>query len=221
MQPTYLPWMGFFGMMKSVDLFVFLDDVQFAHRSWQQRNRIRVAGGEAWLTVPVTRPLGQRTPIDRVLVNYDQGFPDSHVAMLHSNYGRSPHFTEVVPDIERILRARMAGLCDLNVSLTGFLANALGVETPTIMASALQVGGQQAELILNICRIVGATEYVSAPGSAVYLDPFAGFASEGVSIEYFTFLHQEYEQQYTPFVSHLSVVDAIANQGAAWVSSIL
>ena len=41
MQPTYLPWAGYFSLMKKVDTFVFLDSVQFERRSWQQRNRIR------------------------------------------------------------------------------------------------------------------------------------------------------------------------------------
>ncbi len=39
-QPTYLPWSGYFSMIKNADIFVFLDDVQFDKRSWQQRKRI-------------------------------------------------------------------------------------------------------------------------------------------------------------------------------------
>ena len=53
MQPTYLPWSGYFGLMQSVDVFVLLDSVQFARRSWQQRNQIKTANGAQWLTVPV------------------------------------------------------------------------------------------------------------------------------------------------------------------------
>ena len=53
MQPTYLPWLGYFALMDRVDCFILLDTVQFARRSWQQRNRIKTARGPLWLTVPV------------------------------------------------------------------------------------------------------------------------------------------------------------------------
>jgi WbqC-like protein family len=41
MQPTYLPWVGYLDLIDRVDVFVFLDNVQFERRSWQQRNQIR------------------------------------------------------------------------------------------------------------------------------------------------------------------------------------
>ncbi len=53
MQPTYLPWLGYFALIDRVDIFVFLDSVQFDRRSWQQRNRIKAADGLQMLTVPV------------------------------------------------------------------------------------------------------------------------------------------------------------------------
>ena len=53
MQPTYLPWIGYFALMDQVNIFVFLDSVQFDKRSFQQRNRIRTEQGELYLTVPV------------------------------------------------------------------------------------------------------------------------------------------------------------------------
>ena len=52
MQPTYLPWSGYFGLIESVDIFVILDTVQFAKRSWQQRNSIKTPNGNIFLTVP-------------------------------------------------------------------------------------------------------------------------------------------------------------------------
>jgi hypothetical protein len=61
-QPTYLPWLGYFGLLDQVDQFVILDTVQFEKQSWQQRNRIKTPTGLQWLTVPVTfrGRLGQR-----------------------------------------------------------------------------------------------------------------------------------------------------------------
>ena len=53
MQPTYLPWAGYFGLMMASDIFIFLDNVQFEKRGWQQRNQIKTLKGNLFLTVPV------------------------------------------------------------------------------------------------------------------------------------------------------------------------
>ncbi|WP_458576139.1 WbqC family protein [Aliamphritea spongicola] len=55
MQPTYLPWAGYFHLMSQVNFFVFLDDVQFSKSSWQSRNRINCFGDVQWISLPVTR----------------------------------------------------------------------------------------------------------------------------------------------------------------------
>ena len=52
-QPTFLPWVGYFGLLDFVDEFVFLDDVQFNKRSWQQRNWLIIGKKEKLLTIPV------------------------------------------------------------------------------------------------------------------------------------------------------------------------
>ena len=64
MQPTYLPWAGYFNLISQVDRFVFLDDVQFEKQSWQTRNRILLQGEECLISVPVrkTRHTDSRSP---------------------------------------------------------------------------------------------------------------------------------------------------------------
>ena len=54
-QPTFIPWYGYFGLVDYVDEFVFLNDVQFEVRSWQQRNYIKCNNEKKFLTVPVLK----------------------------------------------------------------------------------------------------------------------------------------------------------------------
>ena len=47
-QPCYLPWRGHFALMKTADVFVFYDDVQFTSntsRSFLARVQLKTAGG--------------------------------------------------------------------------------------------------------------------------------------------------------------------------------
>ena len=57
MQPTFIPWAGYFGLIKLVDQFVFLDDVQFDRRSWQQRNKIFENDKASFVTVPIIKKI--------------------------------------------------------------------------------------------------------------------------------------------------------------------
>ncbi|WP_368506726.1 WbqC family protein, partial [Staphylococcus pasteuri_A] len=41
MQPTYLPWLGYFSLINSADKFVFLDNVKLEKSDWHVRNKIK------------------------------------------------------------------------------------------------------------------------------------------------------------------------------------
>ena len=55
MQPGYLPWLGFFDLMKRSDVFVIYDDVQYTKNDWRNRNKVKTSNGTCWLTVPVEK----------------------------------------------------------------------------------------------------------------------------------------------------------------------
>ena len=55
MQPSYLPWIGYFDLIQRSNVFVFLNDVQFSKQSWQVKNKINSQGKELVLTVPVKK----------------------------------------------------------------------------------------------------------------------------------------------------------------------
>ena len=56
MQPTYLPWIGYFDLIDQSDVFVVLDTVAFSRQSWQQRNRIATAQGPLSLPLDASHP---------------------------------------------------------------------------------------------------------------------------------------------------------------------
>ena len=54
-QPSYLPWLGYFYMMKYADLFIYFDDVQYDKNGWRNRNKILVNNSEKWITLPIKK----------------------------------------------------------------------------------------------------------------------------------------------------------------------
>ena len=81
MQPTYLPYLGYFELIAAADVFVFLDDVQLARRSWQSRNRILTASGELMLTVP-TKKAPREARLDAIEIDDGQPWRERHLAAI-------------------------------------------------------------------------------------------------------------------------------------------
>lgn len=212
MQPTYLPWLGYFALIDLADVFVFLDDVQFDRRSWQQRNKIKGPNGEILLTVPVHKA-PRDTPIHEIEVNYDHGFPEKHLANLEHNYRPAPHFDRYWDSLSDVLDAKPAQLVDLNVYLIVWLAKELGLTTRYVRSSELSVQGQKDEYLANISDKLSASEYLSPVGSKDYLESSSKFADRGIDVRYLEFEHPTYPQLHGDFVSHLSVVDLLMNVG--------
>ena len=211
MQPTFLPWLGYFALIESVDKFVFLDVVQFESRSWQQRNRILINKEARWLTVPTTLPYGRNTLINQVLINSEHYSGESVLKTLKQAYGNKPGFEFIERNLFKAILSPPNHLSLMNVQLIKNISQSLGFNTSFILASELNVSGNKADLLLDISKTLGATTYVSPPGSRVYLDDYAGFSDSGISLEYQNFNHPIYPQGPDVFISHLSVIDAICN----------
>lgn len=211
MQPTFIPWLGYFGLINSVEKFVFLDVVQFESRSWQQRNRILINNETRWLTIPTSLPSGRSTQINQVLINSEHYSGTSIIKTITQAYGKKPGFDFIEEKLFHSLSNPPSHLSSLNVDLIKKISSALGIQTKFIAASELQVSGSKADLLLDICKTLGASTYVSPQGSKVYLDDYTGFSNSGIVLEYQNFIHPIYPQGKMDFVSHLSSIDAICN----------
>jgi len=212
LQPSYLPWLGYFEQLAHADVFVFLDDVQYTRSDWRNRNRIKTPRGPAWITVPVQRTGLQKTIAD-TYIDYTSDWPVRHLNLLRENYRRAPHFDEVMAIIERRLLARAVRLVDLCVDLILDFANYMALPAHTQLASALNVNSADPhDRLIALCRAVGATEFYEGRAGSDYLEP-ARFAEAGIDLVYQDYRHPEYAQSFPPFISHLSIVDLLFHHG--------
>jgi len=215
MQPMYLPWIGYFGLMNTVDIFVFLDSVQFSKQSWQQRNRIKTPNGTMWLTVPVLSKGKSGQLISEVAVDL-RGFQRKHRCTIEQSYKRTQYFNAYATALFEILEQKNTLLSELNISLILYLKNAFGINAKIVLASeiARDPSWDKVEYLMNICNELNATEYHSPVGSKEYLSGSINlFREAGISIKYNEFLHPEYSQQHGEFIPYLSAVDLLFNEG--------
>lgn len=213
MQPTYLPWVGYFALMKSVDIFIILDSVQFSKRSWQQRNQIKTESGPKWLTVPVISKGKMEQLITDVQIDHSNKFPENHINMIKQNYKKSKFFNNYSEDLFNILRKKHKNLSSLSIDLILLIRELLGIKTTIKYSSDFSTKGSKDELLAELCEHVGATEYISPPGSKVYLDKSVSFVRRNISVTYFDYKHIEYNQLHGGFAEYMSAIDLLFNYG--------
>jgi len=214
-QPAYLPWLGYCDRVARSDVHVVLDHVQFEKNSFVNRNRVRAAVGACWLTVPV-RTAGRfgALAIRDVEIDNTSDWRRRHWHTLVQNYGKAPHFGDHAEFLESTYAQAWTQLAPLCAALAEHILAALDIRTPRVNSSELGVGGRKDELILNICRRLGATTYLSGALGRNYLNP-ARFAEHGIEIVYQDYAHPTYPQGYEPFLPNLSVVDLLCHCGPA------
>ncbi|MEO8021568.1 WbqC family protein [Polaromonas sp.] len=220
MQPTYLPWCGYFGLMQAVDVFVLLDSVQFARRSWQQRNQIKAANGVQWLSVPVLSKGKRDQLISEVEVDRTGNFALAHRKTIEMSYAKTPFFKAYADDLLPLLDNPSPRLSDLTISLILWLKSQLGITTQVLRSSELGGSGAKGELLASLCRELGASSYISPPGSKDYLDETDAFEKIGVPVKYYEFKHPVYPQPFGDFMPYMSTIDMLFNCGERSLSLI-
>ncbi len=217
MQPTYLPWLGYFDLMDQVDELVLLDSVQFSYQSWQHRNRIvKSGGGLEWLTVPVKSRGRMHKRIDEIELS-ERPFADEHIRRMRDAYDGAPFGSMLRPIYDVLARSAASAhrLSEVTIPLLEELSAALGIDTPLVRASDLAVEGRRTELLRAICGHRGASTYLSPRGALQYLESDrAVLETAGIEVLVQCYDHPEYPQHGTrKFTGFASTVDLIANAG--------
>jgi len=210
-QPQYLPWLGYFDKMQQADVFCYLDNVQYKKNEWQNRNRIKTAGGWQWLTVPVSYRFPQK--INEVKINHAAKWAHKHLQALLTNYSKAPFYKEYIDRFENAYTKKYEKLSDLNIHLIEMLRDILGLsQKATLIASQLSTSTDPTRRLIELCRAAGGDTYLAGRDGARYMD-LDLFADSGIKVVFQDFNHPAYPQLFGNFESHLSVVDLLFNCG--------
>lgn len=210
-QPEHLPWLGFFNKMMLVDEFIYLDNVQFKKRYFENRNKIKTQSGWDWLNVPVKTKGLYTQKINEVEIDNSQSWQRKYLNKIRSHYSKSDFFEEVFNPLQEIVKQDYEKLVALNISLINFIREYLEIITPAIFASDV-AKSKGSDLILQICLKRGAKTYLSGPDGRNYLQ-LDEFKKNNIEVIYHDYRHPEYKQTSSGFLSYMSVIDLIFNYG--------
>lgn len=215
LQPSYIPWRGYFDQIRRADLFIFYDDVQYDKHGWRNRNQIKTAQGRQWLTIPVhSKGATDGVAIKDVRIDWSKPWAKNHLKALTISYSKAPHFASYTPWLASVFERRDEFLADFTISLTIEIAREIGIAHTRFMRSSEIPGidGQKTERLIQILKHVGAAHYISGPSARDYIEP-EKFAAAKITLEYIQYNYPEYPQLYPPYDPFVTMLDLLFMTG--------
>src|SRR5215204_5630658 len=215
LQPSYIPWRGYFDQIRRADLFIFYDDVQYDKHGWRNRNQIKTAQGKLWLTIPVSsRGVTSGIPIKDVRIDWSKPWVKNHLKSMAVVYNKTPYFKEYLPFLESFYERRDEFLADFTIEFSIALARELGLTSTRFMRSSemSHVEGRKTDRVIDVLKLVGAKHYICGPSASSYMEP-EKFDAAGISFEYIEYNYPEYPQLYPPYDPYLTILDLLFMTG--------
>jgi hypothetical protein len=212
-QSNYIPWKGYFNIIKCVNEFVLLDDVQYTRRDWRNRNLIKTKHGLKWLTIPVDVK-GQYFIETRNVQTAGSKWRQEHWEQIYQAYKDAPHFSFFSRPLQELyLNEDESNLSTINFRFIRLINEFLNIHTPLRWSMEFESPEGKTERLVHICKCLNADEYISGAAAKAYLDAdlFIKNNIEVVWADYSDF--PEYQQLHETFEHNVSAIDLIFNQG--------
>jgi hypothetical protein len=212
-QSSYIPWKGYFDLIRRSDEFILYDDAQYTKRDWRNRNRIKTPNGTIWLSIPVEVKDKYRQAIKDTRV-WDATWNERHLKSIAASYARAPYYRLYKDAVEELfLGCRALTLSEINFRFLSRICEVLGIATRLTWSMDYQLVPGRTERLVALCRQAGATAYLSGPSARDYIDPVL-FEHAGITLTFMDYTgYPEYAQLYPPFDHHVSVLDLLFNTG--------
>jgi hypothetical protein len=213
-QPVYLPWLGLFHKISLSEQFCVFDAVQYQAKDYNNRNRIKTHAGPMWLSVPVDA----KNRLNRLICDIKiipDGWNRKHIKSIKHTYHKAPFFKDYISVLEEYLLAKEhVFLTELNTGMLEMFLKLLAIDVPIVRATNYSFAGKKSELVLDMCRNLGATDYIFGAQGRGYAD-VESFSRSGIRVFFQDYRHPVYPQLDGTFVSHMSVLDLLFNVGTA------
>lgn len=210
MQPYFLPYIGYFQLMSSVDKFVIYDNIEFTKKGWINRNRILVNGADSFITLPLKKASDFLDVRERFLADF---WPDERKKCLNrirEAYRRAPYFDLTMPLVEGIFNSEEKNLFDFIFQSVQKLKNHLGVETELVISSQVEINHElkASEKVISICKKLGADNYINSIGGLELYNKDE-FEVHQLKLQFIKSNPISYQQFGNEFVPWLSIIDVL------------
>jgi len=211
-QSNYIPWKGYFDMINMVDEFILYDEVQYTKNDWRNRNKIKTFQGIKWLTIPIRQlKLEQKINETKTINNK---WRKKHWNTLSQSYAKSTYFKDYKNTFEELyLNNNEIYLSQINYQFITTICDILDIDTKIRWSSEFKLEGDRTEKLLGICDQCNASTYLSGSAAKDYFNESLA-VERNIKVEWMDYSnYPEYNQLYSSFSHHVSILDLIFNEG--------
>lgn len=206
MQPYIFPYFGYFQLIKSVDIFVIYDDVNFIKQGWINRNRILLNGNPFMFTLNL-KGASSFKRINEIELVFNK---HKLVTTIRLAYCKAPYFNEVYPIISNILLNEETNLAKYLINSLCSTLEYLGISVSILVSSKIEkdtfLSGD--DKVINICKQFKVTNYINAIGGQK-LYSREKFSENGLMLNFIKSNSIVYQQFKDPFIPDLSIIDVM------------
>jgi hypothetical protein len=208
MQPYFLPYIGYFQLIASVDQFIVYDNIKYTKKGWINRNRMLLNGKDVMFSLPLKKGSDSLNVVERELAaEFDRS---KLLDQFKGAYRRAPQFELTYPILERVVQHEEANLFRFIHHSIVQLCQHLGIQTEIRISSEIVMdhGLKGKDKVLALCKAAGADTYINTIGG-VELYAKCDFRIQGIDLQFIKARSFEYAQFMNAFVPWLSIVDVL------------
>jgi len=210
MQPYFLPYIGYFQLIKSVDEFILYDNIQYTKKGWINRNRILKNGSDKLITISLKKDSDYLNIVDRKLASTWSTDRIALLNLIKSYYSKAPFFIETYKLLEECLITESANLFEFIHHTLLKINKHLDIHTPITISSSLLIDHdlKSEQKVIALCKAVNATMYINAIGGQHLYDKDR-FAIHKIQLQFIKSDMIQYTQFNNNFIPWLSIVDVL------------
>lgn len=209
MQPYFFPYIGYFQLLKSVDKFIFYDDVNYIKGGWINRNRLFLAGAVRYMTIPL-EDASSFKKINKISSKQDGKWKNKILSSMDQSYSKSAFYNPVRDLVENALDDSSESLAVFAKRSIKLVASYIGIDANFVESSAIYKNQEKngIDRIIDICHIEKASEYWNLPGGRdIYCSDV--FKQKNIDLKFVNASIENYQQNSNEFIPGLSVIDVL------------
>jgi len=210
MQPYFMPYIGYFQLINSVDQFIIYDNIQYTKKGWINRNRILVNGKDQLITLSIKKDSDYLNVVERELSESWDKDKNKMINIIKSSYSKSPHFQEVSELLSKCLNNPEKNLFKFIYDSIVLINDYLDIKTPIVISSSINADHtlKSQDKVLSLCKAQNASVYINSIGGVELYDKTT-FKQNGIELNFIKSYPIKYKQFNNEFVSWLSIIDVM------------
>lgn len=208
MQPYFCPYIGYFQLIKSADVFVIYDNIKYTKKGWINRNRLLANGEAATFSIPIKKDSDHLDVRERfVSDDFDR---QKLLNRIKGAYAKAPSFAEAFPVVESVVLCDAQNLFDYVHHSVAEICRYLGIATRIVRSSEIEIDHslRSQDKVIEICAALQAKTYINPIGGQELYAKEA-FLEQGIELRFLQPGDTTYPQLGDSFVEFLSIIDVM------------